>query len=90
MTQKHAIFRTLVYYAIIAGLLLMFDKNQMWSGGPCTPGVGFLVLLILGPLSLLLATVNLIRQFVIKKPAGGAAVIHIAAFLAWLILVKSY
>lgn len=83
------IIRTLLYYALAAGLFIVIDRTNAWSGGPCSPGVGFLVLILFGPLCLILAAVNLIRQFIVRESSGGAAVIHIIAFVVWLVVLKS-
>jgi len=87
MEKNRGVVGAMLFYAIIIGLLFI-PLPPGWRSGPCTPGVDFLLMLVVGPVSLLLVTVSLIRRFVFKKNSNTIFV-HGLAFIAWLVALKT-
>jgi len=87
MGRYRGMISALLFYAIIIGLMFIPLPAGLRSG-PCTPGLDFLLMLSLGPLSLLLLTVSLIRRFIFKQSTNGAFV-HGLAFVVWLVALKT-
>jgi len=87
MAGNRDIIRALLFYAFLIGLLFIPLPASLRSG-PCTPGLDFLLMMLLGPLSLLLLVVSLIRRFIFKQ-STNTAFVHGLVFLGWLITLKT-
>ncbi|AHM63199.1 hypothetical protein D770_24770 [Flammeovirgaceae bacterium 311] len=80
---KHAIPATVGY---VLSIVAFFILNRLAPSGPCTPGPGILILVVLPVISFVLLIYNLIQRFRSGEPNKIVIWIHLLVFSAFLVL----
>jgi hypothetical protein len=78
------IFVTLGIYAILAALIYWADRVS--PGGPCTPGMGILLLLLVPIISAILLVVTLVLVLRGRRTQIVPAILHGLVIIAFVIL----
>jgi hypothetical protein len=78
-------FGTLCFYALFIGL--GYWANRISPSGPCTPGLGFLVLMLLPVISSVLLIVTLVSVAKGRKPQILPAMVHGIVIMAFICML---
>jgi glucan phosphoethanolaminetransferase (alkaline phosphatase superfamily) len=88
--HKKKFFYTIAFYALY--ITAAFIANGFYRGGPCSPGYGFFMLLLLLPLAFVLLLINLFLIYIGRSEWRPALWVHsavIALFVAGVIVMFS-
>lgn len=83
---KNALF-TIGFYFLL--LIVSYFLDIISPSGPCTPGLGALILLALPFISGLMLIINVFRYFLYKKELISSIIIHFLIFGSLLIFIKT-
>jgi len=56
--KKQNAILTIVFYCLAGILIYIFNSFKEFKSGPCTPNLDFLSLILIGPISLLVASLQ--------------------------------
>ncbi|MEC4004748.1 hypothetical protein OX283_008770 [Flavobacterium sp. SUN052] len=83
---KNALF-TIGFYILL--LIASYFLDVVSPSGPCTPGLGAALLLVLPFISGLMLIINIFRYFIYKKELITSIIIHFLIFVSLLIFIKT-
>ena len=77
---------TLLFYAV--AFISIYILNEVSPSGPCTPGAGILLVILLPALSIVLLIYNINKTLKGNKMNKTPALIHFIALLLMAIFIK--
>ena len=84
--KKNALL-SIIYYAISILTIVAINMSGAFKSGPCTPNLDVFSAFIVIVVSVFLLITNGIRGFVMGKPTRLSFLIHLIAFLTWIIII---
>jgi hypothetical protein len=78
---------TLLFYSLAATSIYLLNKAE--PSGPCTPGLGIMLLLLLPFISAVLFVVNSIKTYKGSKSNMLSAVIHLLVVIGFIVFLET-
>lgn len=83
--QLKYLLYTMLFYAVF--IAAAFVVHGIYPGGPCVPGLGFMMLMALLPISIIGLIITVILYFSWRKNHSWAIWCHFAIMAIFLILI---